>query len=138
MKQYLYLNKKNSVLFPPLVNSINAFIIQKLPTHSGHMRLVVVMHQEEPRAHFMSVRSDSGSEDFISVFNSCIVLGCEYRYHYRILGSHATLIESVSISLVRNMYTSSQQEVILEGTGSIPPCPKEQIPVLWPCPVLLM
>lgn len=53
------------------VNGINACIIQELTTHSGHIRLGIVLHQEEPRAHSTSVRSDDHSEDFIPVPNSC-------------------------------------------------------------------
>ena len=34
------------------------------------MRLGVVLHQEEPRAHCSTIRSDSQSEDFILVPNS--------------------------------------------------------------------
>ncbi|KAJ8358729.1 hypothetical protein SKAU_G00152540 [Synaphobranchus kaupii] len=34
------------------------------------MRPVIVLHQEEPRAHCTSVRSDNRSEDFIPVPNS--------------------------------------------------------------------
>ncbi|KAJ8339725.1 hypothetical protein SKAU_G00343580 [Synaphobranchus kaupii] len=34
------------------------------------MRPGIVLHQEEPRAHCTSVRSDNGSEDFIPVPNS--------------------------------------------------------------------
>ncbi|KAJ8345989.1 hypothetical protein SKAU_G00301820 [Synaphobranchus kaupii] len=52
------------------VNGINAFLIQELLTHSGHMRPGIVLHQEEPRAHCTSVRSDNRSEDFIPVPNS--------------------------------------------------------------------
>ena len=49
------------------VNGINGSIIQELPTHSGYLRPNIVLHQEEPRAHCTSVRSDNGSEDFILV-----------------------------------------------------------------------
>ena len=52
------------------VNGINAFIIQEQPTHSGRMRPNIVLHQEEPRAHCTSIRSDNHSEDFILVPNS--------------------------------------------------------------------
>ena len=52
------------------VNGIKDFVIQELPIHSRHMRLGIVLHQEEPRAHCTSVRSDNGSEDFIPVPNS--------------------------------------------------------------------
>ncbi|KAJ8348935.1 hypothetical protein SKAU_G00275240 [Synaphobranchus kaupii] len=45
--------------------------------------------------------------------SSCTALGCEHRTHYRTSGPHATLIESVSDSLVRNMHTSSPLEVIM-------------------------
>lgn len=51
-------------------NGINAFLSQLLPTHCGQMRLGIVLHKEEPRAHYTSVRSDNCSEDFISVPNS--------------------------------------------------------------------
>uniref|UniRef100_A0A6Q2YV55 Kinesin motor domain-containing protein n=1 Tax=Esox lucius TaxID=8010 RepID=A0A6Q2YV55_ESOLU len=54
----------------PPVNGVNAFVIQELPTHSGHMRTGIVLHQEEPRAHCTSGRSDDGSEEFIPVPNS--------------------------------------------------------------------
>ena len=36
-------------------NGINAFVIQELPTHSAHMRLGLVLHQEEPMAYCASV-----------------------------------------------------------------------------------
>ena len=39
---------------------INDFIIPELPTHSGHMRLDIFLHQEEPRAHCTSEMSDNG------------------------------------------------------------------------------
>lgn len=45
------------------VNGINAFVIQALPTHSGHIRPSIVLHWEESRAHYTSTRS----EDFIPV-----------------------------------------------------------------------
>lgn len=51
------------------VDGINAFTIQKWPIHSSHMRPEIVVHQEGPSAHCTS-RSDSGSEDFIPVFNT--------------------------------------------------------------------
>ncbi|KAK9519644.1 hypothetical protein VZT92_022357 [Zoarces viviparus] len=38
---------------------------------------------------------------------SCMVLRCEQRSHSRMSGPHATLMESVSDSLVRNMHKSS-------------------------------
>lgn len=34
------------------------------------MRLDIVGHQEEPRAHRISIRSDNGSEDFTPVPNT--------------------------------------------------------------------
>ena len=40
---------------------------RKLTTHSGHMWPGIVLHQEEPRSHCTSARSDSHSEDFILV-----------------------------------------------------------------------
>lgn len=48
------------------VNSINAFIIQELRTHSSHMRLDIVTHQREPTAHRTSIWSESESEDLTS------------------------------------------------------------------------
>ncbi|XP_073321443.1 uncharacterized protein [Pagrus major] len=51
-------------------NGINAFVLQELPPHCGHMRPVTILHQDEPRAHCTSVRSDSRAEDFIPVPNS--------------------------------------------------------------------
>ena len=44
------------------VHSINAFVMQELLTHSSHMRLSIVMHEKEPRAHCTSIWSDNGSE----------------------------------------------------------------------------
>ncbi|CAB1451106.1 unnamed protein product, partial [Pleuronectes platessa] len=46
------------------------FFIRELPTYSGNMRPGIVLHQEEPRAHCTSERSDNRSEDFIPVPNS--------------------------------------------------------------------
>lgn len=43
----------------------------------------------------------------------CRELSCEYRSRKRMWGPHATLMESVSDSLDRNMYTSSLPEAIL-------------------------
>lgn len=43
--------------------------------------------------------------------------------HYRMLDPYATLVESVSYSLVRNMHTSSLLKVILEGSGNAPAVP---------------
>ena len=45
-------------------------VIQELPSHSGHIRQDLILHQEKSRAHCTSVRSDDHSEDFISVPNS--------------------------------------------------------------------
>ena len=42
-----------------------AFVIQELPIHSGDMRPGIVLHQEEPKSHCTSVRSDNHSEVFI-------------------------------------------------------------------------
>ncbi len=61
------------------VSGISAFIIQKLSTPSGHMRLDFIMHQEEPRAHCTSVRSDNGLEDFIPVANNSKGTVCTCR-----------------------------------------------------------
>ncbi|KAJ8374091.1 hypothetical protein SKAU_G00046710 [Synaphobranchus kaupii] len=53
-----------------LLPDLDQGISEELPTHSGHMRPGIVLHQEEPRAHCTSVRSDNHSEDFIPVPNS--------------------------------------------------------------------
>ncbi len=58
---------------------------------------------------------------------NCIVLGCEHRSHYRMMGPHSTLMEPVFDSLFRNMLTSSLLEVILESFGSTPPEHKADI-----------
>ncbi|XP_072569851.1 zinc finger SWIM domain-containing protein 7 isoform X3 [Paramormyrops kingsleyae] len=42
-------------------------VFQELPAYSRHMRLGIVMHQEEPRTHCTSVGSDNGSMDFILI-----------------------------------------------------------------------
>ncbi|KAI4892783.1 hypothetical protein NFI96_006341, partial [Prochilodus magdalenae] len=93
------------------VNGINSFILQELPAYSLHMRLGIVVHQEEPRTHCTSVGSDNGSEDFILVKpalicekhkapvadllilvfcgkcqSSSTVLASEHRAHYRTSG----------------------------------------------------
>lgn len=47
------------------INGINVFIIQELPSHPGHMRLGIVLHQEEPGAHRISISSDNRYEDTI-------------------------------------------------------------------------
>ncbi|KAJ8342163.1 hypothetical protein SKAU_G00320910 [Synaphobranchus kaupii] len=60
-------------LLPDLDQGINELLDslwRELPTHSGHMRPGIVLHQEEPRAHCTSVKSDNRSEDFIPVPNS--------------------------------------------------------------------
>lgn len=41
-----------------------------LHCHSGHMRSDIVLHQKEPRLHCTSIRSDSHSEDFVSLPHS--------------------------------------------------------------------
>ncbi|KAI1901946.1 hypothetical protein AGOR_G00039660 [Albula goreensis] len=46
------------------MGNVRAIVIQELPTLSGHMRPGIALHQEEPRAHCTSARSDNGSEDF--------------------------------------------------------------------------
>ncbi len=43
--------------------------LQELPAYSRHMRLGIVVHQEEPRTHCTSVGSDNGSKDFIPIPN---------------------------------------------------------------------
>ena len=53
------------------------------------------------------------------------------------LGSHATLMGCVSDSLVRNMHTSSQLEVILLGSGSAPPVPPRTKKQIAPAAVLM-
>lgn len=52
------------------INGIIVFDIQKPPTHSGHMKLNIVLNQEEPWARCTRERSDSRFEDFILVPNS--------------------------------------------------------------------
>lgn len=52
----------------------------------------------------------------VLVFNdkcqsSSMVLGSEYKAHYRMLGSHAALMESVSDCWVRDIHTSGLLEV---------------------------
>lgn len=45
-----------------------SFILQKLySTYSRYMRPVIAMHQEKPRTHCTSIRSDGGSKDFIPI-----------------------------------------------------------------------
>lgn len=41
-----------------------------VPTHTGHMRPGIVMYQEEPRAYYISISFDNGSEDFMLLLNS--------------------------------------------------------------------
>lgn len=56
------------------------------------------------------------------------VPGSENRAHYRTSSPQATLMESVSDCLVRNINTSGLLEVdILKGCGSAHSCTKEQI-----------
>ncbi|MED6232561.1 hypothetical protein ATANTOWER_032388 [Ataeniobius toweri] len=51
------------------VNGINSFILRELPAYSCHMRPGMFMHQAEPRTHFTSEGTNSGSKDFIPIPN---------------------------------------------------------------------
>ncbi len=57
MHQYI-MSQRFSIGFrsgePEPVSGINTFIFQELPTHSGQLRLGIVLHQEQPRAHYAS------------------------------------------------------------------------------------
>ncbi len=57
-------------------HSINSFILQELPTYSRNMRQGIIVHQEEPRTHCISVGSDKGSKDFIPIPNGSQGLAC--------------------------------------------------------------
>lgn len=45
------------------MGGISAFIIQELPTHSGHIKAGIVLHQEEPMAQCTCLRSDHDAEN---------------------------------------------------------------------------
>lgn len=65
--------------------------------------------------------------------SNCWVLVCEHRSPWRMLAVHATFMESVSGTLVRNMSMSRMLKVILLSSGSAPqgpPFTNEQIQVL--------
>lgn len=81
-----------------------------------HIRSGVVLHQEEPRAHYASVRSDGHSEDFSELL--CTVLG------KMILGPSTTLMECFSDRNVRNV-NSSLLEVELCNAPHDPPCTQD-------------
>lgn len=44
-------------------------VLQQLPPYSRYVRLDIIMHQEEPRAHSTSVGSDIRPKDFILIPN---------------------------------------------------------------------
>jgi hypothetical protein len=78
---------------------------------------------------------------------SCTVLGCKHNPHLWTSGPHTTLTESVSDRLSRHMHICGLLEVILQGSGSAPPCTKVEVavlllgccpPTVWPPPRLLM
>ncbi|CAB1444405.1 unnamed protein product [Pleuronectes platessa] len=55
--------------------------------------------------------------------SSCRMLGWEHRSHYNLSGPHASLMESVSDSLVRNMHMVSQyllEYILLGDTATLP------------------
>lgn len=66
------------------------------------------------------------------ILSSSMLLGCVRRFYLSV--SHDTLTESVTGSVVRNVY-SSPLEVNLSGTSGpiVAPCKKEQILVLLLC-----
>ena len=61
---------------------------------------------------------------------SCMVLGCKHNPHLWTSGPHTTLMESVSDHLSRHMHIFGLLEVILQGSGSAPPCTKAEVAVL--------
>ena len=64
------------------ISCISVFIIQKLPTHPGHMRLGIVLHEEEPPC--ISIRSDVRSEDSIGYdMEVCMTFqGYAFSHHH--------------------------------------------------------
>ena len=64
--RWQYLAASNALIHNVQSIASNTTAIGELPTHSGHMRPGIVRHQEVPRAHHVSIGSDSRSEGFTS------------------------------------------------------------------------
>ena len=61
---------------------------------------------------------------------SCTGVGCKRNPHLWTSGPHTTLMESVSDLLSRHLHICGLLEVILQGSGSAPPCTKAEVAVL--------
>ncbi|CAB1439454.1 unnamed protein product [Pleuronectes platessa] len=48
-------------------HDVQSMAIQEMPTDTCYMRLSIVLHQKEPRAHCTRISSDNHSEDFFLV-----------------------------------------------------------------------
>ena len=91
------------------VSGINAFIIQELPTHYGHIWPGVVLHQEEPMVHCTSGKSDNGSQVFHPSSKQ------QSGYHWL---AHGDLCDPWRIRFPRSSLTQGQA----------------QVPIYWPRP----
>jgi hypothetical protein len=72
----------------------------------------------------------------ILVFSGRCQTCCKHNPHLWTSGPHTTLMESVSDRLSRHMHICALMEVILQGSGSAPPCTKaeEAVLLLGCCP----